>query len=206
MEYGFENEAEGEEDDIELATVDFEDAFHTLMLKEQDRGVMAFRTLSGWAVFSRLCCGMAGAPMVWCRTGAAGCRIAQACVTPRELRLQCFVDDPALAFRGTARQRSWLLGCTLLLWVVLGFRFNWSKGHRGQEVPWIGAQIAIQRTSMFMFYLPNKLRGETVLGKGAQTRVCSRGRGPLRTVRDGAFWFPVSVFLFTVVCHKTKRG
>jgi hypothetical protein len=164
MEYGIENEEGGEDNDLELATVDFEDAFHTLLLKEQDRGVMAFRTLTGWAVFSRLCCGMAGAPMVWCRTAAAGCRLAQACVTPQELRLQCFVDDPALAFRGSARQRSWLLGSTLLLWVVLGFRFNWAKGHRGQEVPWIGTQVAIQRTSMFVFHLEEQLGGGAWLG------------------------------------------
>jgi hypothetical protein len=152
MEYNMEEYGDNvEEDGCELAVVDFEDAFHTLLLKEEDRGVMAFRTLTGWAVFTRLCCGMAGAPMVWCRTSAAGCRIGQSCFCPQELRLQCFVDDPAIAVRGTARQRSWLLGCLLLLWVVLGFRVNWSKGNRGQEVPWIGAQVAIQRTPTFVF-------------------------------------------------------
>jgi hypothetical protein len=152
MEYDMDEYGENDgEVGCELAAVDFEDAFHTLLLKEEDRGVMAFRTLSGWAVFSRLCCGMAGAPMVWCRTSAAGCRLGQACFTPQELRLQCFVDDPAMAVRGTAMQRSWLLGCLLLFWVVLGFRFNWGKGNRGQEVPWIGAQVAIQRTLTFVF-------------------------------------------------------
>jgi hypothetical protein len=142
--------ADGSEKDVEceLATVDFEDAFHTLELKEEDRGMMAFKTLKGWAVFCRLCCGMAGAPMVWCRTSAAGSRMAQACFCPQELRLQCFVDDPALAIRGTSKQRSWLLGCVLLFWVTLGFRLNWGKGTRGQEVPWIGAQVAIQRTQI----------------------------------------------------------
>jgi hypothetical protein len=147
MEYNLEEDQTGDEENIELATVDFEDAFHTLELKEEDRGVMAFRTLTGWGVFNVLCCGMAGAPMVWCRTSAAGCRLGQACFSPRELRLQCFVDDPALAVRGSAKLRSWLLGCLLLFWVVLGFRFNWGKGTRGQEVPWIGAQVAIQRTN-----------------------------------------------------------
>ena len=61
----------------ELAVVDFEDAFHTLALKESDRGVMTIRTVNGWAVFRRLCCGMAAAPLVWCRVGAAAGRLGQ---------------------------------------------------------------------------------------------------------------------------------
>ena len=52
-------------DMYEICTVDFEDAFHTLHLKERDRGTMVFRTREGWAFFSRLCCGMAAAPLLW---------------------------------------------------------------------------------------------------------------------------------------------
>jgi hypothetical protein len=129
----------------EVCTVDFEDAFHTLRLREADRGVMAFRTLEGWAVFDRLCCGMAAAPLVWCRTSAAGCRLGQACFRPEELRIQCFVDDPAIVVRGSPPERSWMLGSLLLFWHVLGFRFNWGKGARGQEVPWIGATIKLDK-------------------------------------------------------------
>jgi hypothetical protein len=136
MEYDLDSPLDDDEW-YDLATVDFEDAFHTILLREADRGVMAFKTLKGWAVFTRLCCGMAGAPIVWCRTSAAGCRLCQACFKPRELRIQCYVDDPALAVRGTPGQRSWLMGSALLFWVVLGFNFNGSKGARGQEVPWI---------------------------------------------------------------------
>ena len=130
-------------DDIgfDLAVVDFEDAFHTLAIKEEDRGVMAIRTLDGWAVFRRLCCGMAAAPLVWCRVGSAAARLGQAVYRPEELRMQVFVDDPAIVTRGSPATRSWLLGTLLLFWTVLGFAFNWAKAHRGASVPWIGAHI-----------------------------------------------------------------
>ena len=86
---------QGESIDYDLSVVDFEDAFRTLAIREQDRGVMAIRTHEGWAVFKRLCCGMAAAQLVWCRVSAAAARLGQACFRPNELRLQIFVDDPA---------------------------------------------------------------------------------------------------------------
>ena len=131
----------------EVCVVDFEDAFHTIALKEEHRGVMAIRTLEGWAVFRRLCCGMAAAPLIWCRVGAAAARLGQACFQPWELRVQVFVDDPAITIRGPPGTRSWLLACLLLFWSCLGFVFNWSKARRGCSVPWIGAQLSLEQRS-----------------------------------------------------------
>ena len=87
---------------------------------------------------------MAAAPLVWCRVGAAAGRLGQALFLPNELRLQIFVDDPAIVVQGTPEVRLWRLGVLLLFWSVLGFKFNWPKAHRGQTVPWIGAQITIE--------------------------------------------------------------
>jgi hypothetical protein len=129
----------------EIAVVDFEDAFHQLALREEDRGVMAIKTLHGWAVFRKLCCGMAAAPLVWCRVGAAAGRLGQSLFLPHELRIQIFVDDPAIVVRGRPEERAWLLGILLLFWAVLGFKFNWAKAHRGQSAPWIGAQVSVER-------------------------------------------------------------
>ena len=132
-------------DMYEICTVDFEDAFRTLHLEELDGGMMVFRTREGWAVFSRLCCGMAAAPLLWCRVSAAGCRLAQACFGPHELRIQCFVDDPAIAVRGCEPLRKWLLGAVMLVWTVLGFRLSFRLSWRRQEVPWIGASIRLDK-------------------------------------------------------------
>ena len=135
------DEAQG----YEIAVVDFEDAFHTLALREEDRGGMAIRTVGGWAVFRRLCCGMAAAPLIWCRVGAAAGRLGQALFRPQELRLQIFVDDPAIVMQGRPETRAWNLGILLLFWAALGFQFNWSKAFKGQKASWIGAQISIER-------------------------------------------------------------
>ena len=129
----------------EICFVDFEGAFHTLAIREEDRGAMAIRTLEGWAIFRRLCCGMAAAPFVWCRVGAAAARLGQVCFQPWELRTQLCADDPAIATRGTPAERAWFLGSLLLFWRVLGFTFNWRKAHRGQTVQWIGAQISVEK-------------------------------------------------------------
>ena len=139
-------EAPAEEDTgFEVVVADFEDAFHTVAIQEEARGTMAIKTVDGWGVFKVMCCGMAGAPLVWCRIAAAATRIAQACFLPEELRLQVFVDDPAVAVRGSRSTRSWLIGALLLLWTTMGFRFNWGKAHRGTSVPWIGAQISVEK-------------------------------------------------------------
>ncbi|CAK0867373.1 unnamed protein product, partial [Prorocentrum cordatum] len=126
----------------EVCVMVFEDAFHMLAIREEDRGAMAVRTLEGWAVFRRLCCGIAAAPLVWCRVGAAAARLG---FRPEELRIQVFVDDPAIATRGAPATRAWLTGALLLLWNVLGLKFKWLKARRGQAVPWIGAQVSLEQ-------------------------------------------------------------
>ena len=130
-------------DDIELFVLDFADAFYTIWLREKDRGSLVFKVTGGWAVFNRFCFGMAGAPLVWGRVAASACRIGQACFTPRELRLQCYVDDPAVAVAGSRKERNRLVGMLLLLWSALGAGLSWGKGARGTQVPWIGASFQL---------------------------------------------------------------
>ena len=128
---------------VELVTLDFADAFYTLWLQDSERGSMIFKTLSGWAVFQRVCFGMAAAPLLWGRVAAAACRIGQATFLPNELRIQCYVDDPAIAVRGDRLQRKKLVGMLLLLWLALGFRMSWAKGCMGSQVPWIGTTLSL---------------------------------------------------------------
>jgi hypothetical protein len=130
---------------ITLMALDFTDAFYTLWLQKQARGGFAFRTLDGWAVFRRLCFGMAGAPLIWGRVAAAACRLSQAAFQPWELRLQCYVDDPAVAVRGSKALRRHLLACLLLFWSVLGLQLSYSKGSVGQDIPWIGTRVKVTK-------------------------------------------------------------
>lgn len=143
MEYNAPEDCSEDQVNIELMTMDFTDAFYTLWLEWEALGDLAFRTLDGWAIFLRLCFGMAGAPLVWGRVAAAACRLSQAIFAAHELRIQCYVDDPAVAVRGTAKERKHLLAMLLLFWGVLGLDLSFGKGTRGSTVPWIGATISL---------------------------------------------------------------
>ena len=69
-------------------------------------------------------------------------RITAALVEGKLVRIQCFVDDPLVAVAGTPQERRRYLVYIIILWLVLGYKLNWGKGHRGQVVPWISATIA----------------------------------------------------------------
>jgi len=131
--------------EVELLTLDFADAFYTLWLRPSDRGSLVFKVADGWAVFNRLCFGMAGAPLIWGRLAAAACRLGQSCFQPEELRLQCYVDDPAIAVLGSQQERNRLIIILLLLWSALGLALSWEKGSRGTSVPWIGVNFKLDK-------------------------------------------------------------
>jgi hypothetical protein len=131
-------------DMVEMVTMVFSDAFYTLWLKEASLGKLAFKTLQGWAVFSRLCFGMSGAPLIWGRVAASACRLAQAIYMPSELRIQCYIDEPAIVVRGSPQLRKHLLAMLFLFWAMLGLALSFGKGSRGKTVPWIGATLTIE--------------------------------------------------------------
>ena len=81
----------GETQGYVIAVMDFADARHTLALRGEGRGGMATRTVVGWAVSRRPCCGMAAAPLFWCQVGAAAGR-RQALLRPQELKLHIFFE------------------------------------------------------------------------------------------------------------------
>jgi len=106
---------------------------------------VVFKVADGWAVFNRLCFGMAGAPLIWGRLAAAACRLGQSCFKADELRLQCYVDDPAVAVHGSPQERNRLIIILLLFWSALGLFLSWAKGSRGKSVPWIGVTFKLDR-------------------------------------------------------------
>ena len=120
--------------DIAIMVVDFSDAFYLLHACPAERGWLVFRCAKGWAVFKRICFGMATAPLLWGRVASAAARIAQAAFREGELRIQVFVDDPAIAIAGDESKRKRLAGMLLLIWAAPGLRINWGKGQYGQMV------------------------------------------------------------------------
>ena len=124
--------------------IDFSDAFYLIHAAPDERGWLTFSCSKGWAVFQRICFGMATAPLIWGRVAAAAARIGQAAFGPNELRIQMFVDDPAVVAQGSLQQRRRSVGLLLLLWSVLGLKLNWPKGQHGSSVDWIGTSISLR--------------------------------------------------------------
>ena len=129
---------------VGFLVVDFSDAFYLIHAAPKEQGWLVFKCAAGWAVFQRICFGMVTAPLIWGRVAAAAARIAQATFAPHELRVQMFVDDPAIVIGGPERVRRRLGGLLLLLWTVMGLRINWPKGQWGKQVEWIGTSISLQ--------------------------------------------------------------
>ena len=54
-------------------------------------------------------------------------------------RLQCYVDDPALTVGGSLAERNKVMLRTIIIWLIMGLKLAWSKGHRGDHGEWVVA-------------------------------------------------------------------
>ena len=139
-------DASGMEDlGVEMGCVDFTDAFYTLHACENEQGYFAFVVDLVWHIFTRIPFGLVSAPLLWARVAASACRLAQCMFRPHELRLQCYVDDPAFAVAGPAAVRRHLVGLLLLFWSILGLKLSWAKGSFGTDIEWIGVRMRLAR-------------------------------------------------------------
>ena len=74
-----------------------------------------------YVVFLRTVQGSRSTPLYWARLAAQVMRFTQSMFSERELRLQCFVDDPITAIAGTKHRRDVILTSTIVLWRAFGF-------------------------------------------------------------------------------------
>ena len=63
------------------------------------------------------------------------------------MRIQFFVDDPAILARGSREHRTRCFVTLLLWWLALGLELSWAKIKRGSKVRWIGAMLEIQSST-----------------------------------------------------------
>jgi hypothetical protein len=54
------------------------------------------------------------------------------------VRSNIYVDDPALAIRGTKGQRHFAVATIIIVWRVMGFDLSFRKGEYGSKAHWIG--------------------------------------------------------------------
>ena len=70
-------------------------------------------------------------------------RLTRSLFKPSELRLQCFVDDPLAAIKGTPLRRKTIIATITLVWEALNCKLAYQKGQTGPSVEWTGAEFAI---------------------------------------------------------------
>ena len=71
-------------------------------------------------------------------------RLTQSLFPSDVLRLQCFVDDPIAAIRGSAREPRTIAATIMIIWETLKCKLSHSKGQMGQGVSWIGGELKLQ--------------------------------------------------------------
>ena len=77
--------------------------------------------------------------LLWGRLAALLMRTTCAVNATDNCRRQCYVDDPAMTIGGDQKRRNVVMIKTVLLWMILGLKLAWIKGHRGRQGEWVGA-------------------------------------------------------------------
>ena len=142
-------------EDIDLLVLDAVDAFWQIPLHEAERkyycGIL--RLPSGGArylVYTRTAQGSRGAPLSWAVQFGLISRLALSCirdpVIPDAEKMEVYVDDPAVAVRGTPENRMVKISMLMLAWTVLGVTLAIKKGQLGKQIDWIGATFNIADT------------------------------------------------------------
>ena len=91
--------------------------------------------------------GSRGAPLSWSvifgLIGRCVLSVLRDPATPGATRMQTYVDDPALALRGTSSVRRKQVARAILTWTVLGVPLALTKGQLGVTINWIGATFTV---------------------------------------------------------------
>jgi hypothetical protein len=124
---------------IEFLVADVKDAFLLMKIAEDERAYTIVTDGGLYYAYVGVPFGLASAPLLWGRVAAWLGRLAQAVSKPQELRCQIYVDDPVLVAAGPPRIRQRILSRVMLMWMVIGAKFAWSKAQIGSKVEWIGA-------------------------------------------------------------------
>ena len=132
-------------EEVRMLIADVEDAFHTLGIRKDERKFQIVRGLDGEFIgYETVLFGGGASPGVWGRGAAYLGRSGQSLFDEKELRVEVFVDDPAIVARGSSETEcSRRMTVLLLWWMVLGLRLSWKKMEFGSQIHWIGTSISI---------------------------------------------------------------
>ena len=124
-----------EDEGVELAVVDFVDAYQTIRVHPDEQRHQVIAGFDGsYYVMRSVAFGGAGSPLIWDRASAFLGRSGQALYSASEARPEIYVDAPLIASRGSPAQRKRNLPFLLLWWLALGPDLSWSKFQMGGRV------------------------------------------------------------------------
>ena len=140
---------EAKEECIEFLVLDFVDAFWNIPLSFKERRYFVGKVRQKFYVYLRSAQGSRNAPLSWATIISLVGRCTQSVFwkrpnhkrAPEDVRLEIYVDDPAICARGTKIKRDRNFCIIVLIWRTLGFNLAFSKAKRGTKVPWIGNLI-----------------------------------------------------------------
>ena len=127
----------------ELMKSDFADAFLSLGLLEEERGMAIVTDGVDYYSYRGVPFGLGPAVVIWGRVAAWLTRCAQACIYGRG-RIATYVDDPLIVASGSAAERTTVFATTLLVWAAMGAPISWQKIRRGRRLEWCGIVFDIQ--------------------------------------------------------------
>ena len=91
--------------------------------------------------------GSRGAPLSWSvifgLIGRCVLSVLRDPAMPGATTMQTYVDDPALALRGTTGERRLQVARAMLTWTILGVPLALTKGQFGTTINWIGATFTV---------------------------------------------------------------
>ena len=142
---------------LELLAVDFKDAFHMLPAHLDELPFQIAKGVNGEYIgYNTVVFGGSGSPLIWARAAALLGRSGMAVAGESATRIQIYVDDPLLGFKGSRLVRETSMARVLVWWLSLGPRVSWSKFARGGKVRWIGADISIEEEGRVLVNIPEK--------------------------------------------------
>ena len=153
--------AAGASDSTKFLTVDFEDAFCSLGLREEEeRHLCAKHPVQGFISYKTVLFGGAMFPVVWGRGSAFAGRSAQSMLDSTNGRVEIYVDDPCVTLTGTEQEIERSVTHLLMWWLALGLRVAWGKGSLGAATAWIGANIDASLPGVVKASIPEKFARE----------------------------------------------
>ncbi|KAF4687572.1 hypothetical protein FOZ60_003793 [Perkinsus olseni] len=140
---------DGNFESLEFLSVDFRSAFKLIAVNESERFCQICRFGGFYIKFNVLMFGTRSSPLVFCRVSSCACRLAQLLYDSSQMRISCYVDDPAIIARGRSpRVRKLRMVTVLLLWALLGIPLSVEKGQRGRCMKWIGLTFTLAAQEM----------------------------------------------------------